>query len=187
MNLLNPLEQFEIFPLFFIFINNVFLILLLLSIILYIVYFYITHSSVVTTRLNLILESLYLVCFELVFSNIGSRGIKFLPLIFTVFVFILGCNLIGMIPYSFTVTSHLIVTFSLAFMLYFGLNYIGISQHGLQFLTLLLPSGISIYLVPLLVPIEFISYIFKLVSLPVRLFANMMAGHTLIKVIAGFA
>ena len=92
-----------------------------------------------------------------------------------------------MVPYSFTITSHLINTFSLACVLYIGLNIIGFQEHKLRFFGLLLPGGASLALVPLLVPIEFVSYIFRVISLPVRLFANMMAGHTLLKVIAGFA
>ena len=92
-----------------------------------------------------------------------------------------------MVPYSFTLTSHLIVTFTLALTIYIGFNIIGIQKHKLNFLSLLLPSGASLALVPILVPIELVSYIFRVISLPVRLFANMMAGHTLLKVIAGFA
>jgi ATP synthase subunit 6 len=92
-----------------------------------------------------------------------------------------------MVPYSFTLTSHLIITFTLSLIIYIGFNLIGIKKHKLNFLNLLLPSGASIFLVPLLVPIELVSYIFRVISLPVRLFANMMAGHTLLKVIAGFA
>jgi len=96
-------------------------------------------------------------------------------------------NLIGMIPYSFTITSHLIITFLLSLTIYIGFNLIGIKKHKLNFLKILLPSGANILLVPILVPIELISYIFRVVSLPVRLFANMMSGHTLLKVIAGFS
>ena len=92
-----------------------------------------------------------------------------------------------MVPYSFTITSHLIVTFTLALTTFLGFNIIGIRKHKLNFLSLLLPGGASLALVPLLVPIELVSYIFRVISLPVRLFANMMAGHTLLKVIAGFA
>ena len=92
-----------------------------------------------------------------------------------------------MVPYSFTITSHLVATFTLSLLFFFGFNFIGIQKHKKKFLTLLLPSGASIFLVPLLVPIELVSYIFRLISLPVRLFANMMAGHTLLKVISGFS
>ena len=124
---------------------------------------------------------------ELSYANIGKQGKNFVSLIFVTFFFILLSNLIGMIPYSFTITSHLIVTFTLSLMIYIGFNIIGIKKHKFNFLNLLLPSGASIFLVPLLVPIELVSYIFRVISLPVRLFANMMAGHTLLKVIAGFA
>ncbi|RLN96714.1 hypothetical protein BBJ28_00006888 [Nothophytophthora sp. Chile5] len=124
---------------------------------------------------------------ELSYANIGKEGKNFVSLIFVIFLFILLCNLIGMVPYSFTLTSHLIVTFTLALTIYIGFNIIGIKKYKLNFLNLLLPSGASIALVPLLVPIELVSYIFRVISLPVRLFANMMAGHTLLKVIAGFA
>jgi ATP synthase subunit 6 len=124
---------------------------------------------------------------ELSYANIGKQGKYFVPLIFVLFFFILLCNLIGMVPYSFTLTSHLIITFALSLTIYIGFNIIGIKKHKVHFLNLLLPSGSSIFLVPLLVPLELVSYIFRVISLPVRLFANMMAGHTLLKVIAGFA
>ena len=96
-------------------------------------------------------------------------------------------NLIGLVPYSFTLTSHLIVTFALALFMFIGLNIICVRLHGLEFFSLFLPGGTSFLLALLLVPIELISYIFKPISLSIRLFANMMAGHTLLKVIAGFA
>ena len=96
-------------------------------------------------------------------------------------------NLIGLIPYSFTITSHLIVTFALALMVFVGVNIICVKEHGLHMVSLFLPPGTSLGLALLLVPIEFVSYMFKPISLGVRLFANMMAGHTLLKVIAGFA
>ncbi|RLN53946.1 hypothetical protein BBP00_00009134 [Phytophthora kernoviae] len=124
---------------------------------------------------------------ELTYSSIGKVGKHFVSLIFVIFFFILLCNLIGMIPYSFTVTSHLIITFTLALTIYIGFNIIGIKKYKLNFLNLFLPPGANLALVPILVPIELISYIFRVISLPVRLFANMMAGHTLLKVIAGFA
>jgi F-type H+-transporting ATPase subunit a len=99
----------------------------------------------------------------------------------------MSLNLIGLIPYSFTLTSHLIVTFTVALFIFLALNIICIQKHGFAFFSLFLPSGTFFVLALLLVPIEFISYIFKPVSLSIRLFANMMAGHTLLKVIAGFA
>lgn len=121
-------------------------------------------------------------------DNVASqRGQNFFPFVFTIFVYILMLNLIGLVPYSFTLTSHLIVTFALALFIFIAFNIICIRRHGLAFFSLFLPSGTSFALALLLVPIEVISYIFKPVSLSIRLFANMMAGHTLLKVIAGFA
>ena len=96
-------------------------------------------------------------------------------------------NLIGLVPYSFTITSHIIVTFGLALMVFVGVTIISIKEHGLHMLSLFIPSGTSLALAFLLVPIEIISYVFRPISLSLRLFANMMAGHALLKVIAGFA
>ena len=184
----SPLEQFQILPiikLFFFFLTNSIIILLLVSIYLFI--FIKILNKFIPNVYQQIFEGIYNVIIELVYSNIGKKGKDFIPLIFTIFFFLLCCNLIGIIPYSFTITSHLSITFYLALTLYIGYNIIGIYTHKLKFLNLLLPSGSSIFLIPLLVPIELVSYIFRVISLPVRLFANMMAGHTLLKVIASFS
>ena len=183
----SPLEQFEILPIFqipFVF-TNAFLILLISLVYLYI--FICIKTKFIPTRFQQIFEMIFNITIELTYSSIGKAGKNFISLIFVIFFFILFCNLIGMVPYSFTITSHLIITFTLALTIYIGFNLIGIKKHKLNFLNLLLPSGASIALVPILVPIELVSYIFRVISLPVRLFANMMAGHTLLKVIAGFA
>ena len=124
---------------------------------------------------------------SLVEEQIGGQGRKFFPLIFTVFVFLLFSNLIGMIPYSFTTTSHLVVTFGLSFSLFIGVTCVGFQEHGLHFFSFLLPKGAPLPLAPLLVVLELVSYCFRAVSLGVRLFANMMAGHTLVKILSGFA
>jgi F-type H+-transporting ATPase subunit a len=115
------------------------------------------------------------------------EGEKYFPFISVLFSFILFSNLIGLIPYSFTVTSHLIVTFTLSVAIFIGINIICIKRHKLHMLSLFIPANTSFGLALLLVPIEFVSYIFKPISLGVRLFANLMAGHTLLKVIVGFA
>lgn len=183
----SPLEQFEILPIFqipFVF-TNASLILLIGLVYLYI--FICIKTKFIPTRFQQIFEIIFAITIELTYSSIGKAGKNFISLIFVVFFFILLCNLIGMVPYSFTITSHLIITFTLALTIYIGFNLIGIKKHKFNFLNLLLPSGASIALVPILVPIELVSYIFRVISLPVRLFANMMAGHTLLKVIAGFA
>jgi F-type H+-transporting ATPase subunit a len=123
----------------------------------------------------------------MLYDNLNTRGQQYFPFIFSLFMFVLLANLIGLIPYSFTITSHLIVTFALALMVFVGVNVICIKEHGFHMVSVFLPSGTSLGLALLLVPIELVSYIFKPISLGVRLFANMMAGHTLLKVIAGFA
>ncbi len=187
---MSPLEQFEILPIFnfylFILTNSTIIITIGFAFL----FFYnkaINNGTLIPNRLQLIFESMYETVVELVYLNIGTYGYLFMPLIFSLFLFLILSNLLGMVPYSFTVTSHLIVTFTLALTTFLGFNIIGIKKHKLNFLSLLLPSGASLALVPLLVPIELVSYVFRVISLPVRLFANMMAGHTLLKVIAGFA
>ena len=123
----------------------------------------------------------------MLYDNLGSKGQQYFAFDFVLFLFVLLSNLIGLIPYSFTITSHLIVTFALALTVFVGVNIICVKEHGLHMISLFLPPGTSLGLALLLVPIEFVSYMFKPISLGVRLFANMMAGHTLLKVIAGFA
>jgi F-type H+-transporting ATPase subunit a len=122
----------------------------------------------------------------LVKEQIGEQGKPFFPLVFTIFSFIIVINLIGMVPYSFTVTSHLVITFGLSFSIFIGVTIIGFQKHGLHFFSFLLPPGAPLALAPLLVVLELVSYSFRGISLGVRLFANMMAGHTLVKIIAGF-
>jgi len=117
----------------------------------------------------------------------GNKKEAFFPLIFTIFMFITGMNVIGLIPYTYTVTSHFIVTLSLSLTIFIGMNIISVRTHGLHIFSLFFPGGTSTILGLLLVPVEIISYIFKPLSLAIRLFCNMMAGHTLLKVFAGFA
>jgi len=119
-------------------------------------------------------------------ENVGSEGRRYFPFVFTLFMFILFSNVLGLIPYSFTSTSHIIVTFGMAIVVFLGVTLIGIIRHKGKFLTLFAPSGVPVFLMPLLIPIEIISYLTRPVSLALRLFANMMAGHTLLKVFGGF-
>lgn len=142
---------------------------------------------VAPNRIQFVIEGIYSVVYRLINDNIGKAGKAFFPYIFTLFIFVLISNVIGLVPYSFTVTSHLIVTFALALMTFVGINIICVREHGINILSLFLPPGSSLLLALLLVPIELVSYFFRPISLSVRLFANMMAGHTLLKVIAGFA
>lgn len=122
----------------------------------------------------------------LLHDNVGSKGRAYFPLIFTVFMFILMGNLLGMIPYTFTYTSHIIVTFGLAAFVFTTVTIIGFVKHGLHFFSLFFPKGAPIFMAPVIIPIEILSYLSRPVSLSVRLFANMMAGHTMLKVFAGF-
>jgi len=116
----------------------------------------------------------------------GSNAKIFFPFVFTLFMFVLFCNMVGMLPYSFTVTSHIIVTFVLAAFVFVGVTIIGFIKHGIKYLELFVPKGVPVVLLPLIVVIEIISYLSRPVSLSVRLFANMMAGHTMLKVFGGF-
>lgn len=135
-------------------------------------------------------QSLAELCYEfvanLVRENVGSEGRRYFPLVFSIFMFILVGNLLGMVPYSFTFTSHIIVTFALAAGVFLFVTVLALIRHGFHFFTFFMPHGAPVLMAPLLIPIEVISYLTRPVSLSVRLFANMMAGHTMLKVFAGF-
>ena len=120
-------------------------------------------------------------------QTIGERGNAFFPVMFTMFTFILGCNRMGLVPYSFTVTSHLAVTMTLALAIWRGKLILGFRLHGLTFFRMFLPTGTPFGMIPLMVPLEVMGFTITFISLSVRLFANMMAGHILLKVIGGFA
>lgn len=119
-------------------------------------------------------------------DNAGVEAMKYFPLIFTLFMFILFANVLGMIPTSFTVTSHIIVTFAMAIVVFLGVTLIGFARHGTHFLSLFLPAGTPWWMIWLMVPIELVSYCARPVSLSIRLAANMLAGHLLLKIVAGF-
>jgi len=119
-------------------------------------------------------------------DNVGSEGRKYFPFVFSLFMFILFGNLIGLIPYAFTFTSHIAVTFAMAIVVFLGVTIIAIARHGLNFFSFFLPTGVPKVMAPVLVPIEILSYLSRPISLSIRLFANMMAGHTMMKVFAGF-
>ena len=119
-------------------------------------------------------------------QNVGQEGKKYFPFIFTIFMFVLFLNMLGMMPYSFTVTSHIAVTFALAFLIFLLVTIVGFAKHGFGFFGYFAPKGVPVFMLPLLVVIEVISYFTRPISLSVRLFANMMAGHTMLKVFSGF-
>jgi len=201
--LYTPLEQFQIILLFsiklfcfdFSITNLVLVNFLVLFFFSAIVFFFSsnvlslkeTSFFFIPSAWQVLVETLYEVSSQLLFDNINKDGEKYFPFISVIFTFVLFSNLIGLIPYSFTITSHLIVTFTLSFSIFVGINIICIQTHKFHMLSLFLPSNTSFGLALLLVPIELISYIFRPISLGVRLFANLMAGHTLLKVIVGFS
>ena len=144
------------------------------------------NKKLVPTRLQLSGELFYNLITDTVNQNVGVKGKKFVPLIFTLFMFIMVCNLFGMIPYGFAVTSHISITFALAMMVFLLVTLLGFILHGFHFFSLFLPAGTPWWLAPLMVLIELFAYLARPVSLSLRLAANMVAGHVLLKVIAGF-
>ncbi len=144
------------------------------------------NKKLVPTRLQLSGELFYNLITDAVNQNVGVKGKKLVPFVFTLFMFIMVCNLFGMIPYGFTVTSHISITFALAMMVFLLVTLLGFVLHGLHFLSLFLPTGTPWWLAPLMILIELFAYLARPVSLSLRLAANMVAGHVLIKVIAGF-
>lgn len=191
----SPLEQFEIvtlFPMSFFSLNfsvtnsTLFMFLSIFSCLFWVSLSF--HKNLlIPSYWQLLKENFYTMTSGLVRDNLGSKGEIYFPFIFTLHLFLLFCNLIGMVPYSFTVTSHIVFTFSLALLIFIGINIIGFRTHGLLFFSLFLPRGVPLVIVPLLVTIEFLSYIVKVFTLSIRLFANMTSGHTLLKIIAGFS
>ncbi len=143
-------------------------------------------KELIPSRLQLSGELVYGMITAMLDQNVGAKGKKFVPLIFTLFMFILTCNLFGMIPYGFTVTSHISITFALALMLFLLVTLLGIYLHGFHFFSLFLPAGTPWWLAPLMVIIELFAYLARPISLSLRLAANMVAGHVLLKVMAGF-
>jgi F-type H+-transporting ATPase subunit a len=145
------------------------------------------RSALVPGRWQSIAEMSYEFVAGMVDENIGHHGGReFFPLVFTIFMFVFFGNTLGLIPYSFTFTSHIIVTFALALFVFLLVTLVALFKHGIRFFSLFFPPGAPIFMAPILVPIEIVSYLSRPVSLSIRLFANMMAGHTMMAVFAGF-
>ena len=190
----DPIHQFEIKKIVPLELNNIdisftnssmFMILTVLVVSIFLI-LSIKNKKVIPNRFQIISELLYEFIANMINDNIGHKGKKFFPFIFTLFTFILFGNLLGMLPYSFTFTSHIIVTFVLAMFIFLFITLIGIFMHGFKFFGLFVPKGAPMLMLPLMIPIEIISYLSRPISLSVRLFANMMAGHTMLKIFAGF-
>jgi len=201
-----PLEQFEILQLIQInlitldFSITNFLLINLLALISFITFIYfngVQKKNLLSEKRSFfflipnswqkIIESIFEIVSQLISDIIYKNNEKYFPIISILFNFILFSNLIGLIPYSFTATSHLIVTFTLSFAVFIGINIITFKKYKTKIFSLFLPSNTTFFLALLLVPIEFISYIAKPISLGIRLFINLMAGHSLLKVIVGFS
>ena len=146
----------------------------------------VNKKSLVPSRMQIISESIYGFIAQLLQDTVGEDGKKYFPFVFSLFVFVLIGNMVGMIPYNFTFTSHIIVTFALAAVIFIGVTIIALIKHKMHFFSFFVIPGLPFYMLPLLIPIEIISYLSRPISLSVRLFANMLAGHTLLKVFAGF-
>ncbi|MBT5432335.1 MAG: F0F1 ATP synthase subunit A [Alphaproteobacteria bacterium] len=147
---------------------------------------FVGKRAMVPGRMQSLVEVTYEFIANMIRDNVGSDGRAYFPFVFTLFMFILACNMLGMLPYSFTVTSQIVVTFGLAFVVFIGVTIIGFMKHGIGFFGFFLPTGVPGFLAPLVIPIEVLSYLIRPVSLGLRLFANLTAGHTMLKVFAGF-
>ena len=191
----SPLEQFEIHRLIHLnlggfdasFTNSSLFMLIVSVLVTIMLTAPMRRAGLVPSRWQSVAEMLYEFVASMLSDNAGKGSAKYFPFVFTLFMFILGCNLMGLVPFSFTVTSHIIVTFAFAAVINIGVTIIGIAKHGPKWFKLFVPSGVPIVLLIILVPIEIISYLTRPMSLSVRLFANMMAGHTILKVFGGFA
>ena len=145
------------------------------------------NNKIISNSWSISMESVYSTVLSIVVNQINAKsGQVYFPFIYALFIFIVINNLIGLIPYSFATTSHFALTFSLSFTIVLGATIIGFSQHGVKFFSLLVPGGCPLPLLPLLVLIEFISYLARNVSLGLRLGANLMSGHMLLSILAGF-
>jgi F-type H+-transporting ATPase subunit a len=193
--ILSPLDQFEIRDLLSLEIPNLHLAITNIGLYLIISILFILVLKLLSTNFNKLVsnkwsisqESLYATIHSIVINQINSKsGQLYFPFMYTLFIFILINNLIGMVPYSFASTSHFVLTFALSFTIVLGATILGFQKHGLEFFSLLVPAGCPLALLPLLVLIEFISYLARNVSLGLRLAANILSGHMLLNILAGF-
>ena len=143
-------------------------------------------KKIIPGKFQLLSEILYNFISKMISDTAGKKAKPYFPFIFSLFIFVLFCNMVGMLPYSFTVTSHIIVTLAFAMFIFIGVTILGFIIHGFKYLKIFVPSGVPVVLLPIIMVIEIISYLSRPISLSVRLFANMMAGHTMLKVFGGF-
>ncbi|HEX3863922.1 MAG TPA: F0F1 ATP synthase subunit A [Stellaceae bacterium] len=192
---IKPLEQFEIqriVPLHIggmdvSFTNSALMMTIVVIAITVLTVFATRRAALVPGRWQSVAELSYEFVADMIDTNAGHGAQVFFPFVFTLFMFILFSNLFGLVPYSFTITSHIIVTFALALVVFVGVTIVGIAKHGTHFLRLFVPEGVPVVLLVLLVPIELLSYFIRPFTLSIRLFANMLAGHTMLGIFGGFA
>lgn len=190
----SPLAQFEIKELVPIevagnnisFSNSALMMVITISLIILLMVAGTRKRAMIPGRWQALAEICYEFVANLIRDTVGNEGRKYFPFIFSLFMFILIGNMLGMVPYSFTFTSHIAVTFAMAMVVFVGVTILGFAKHGIKFFTFFVPPGVPVWMWPLMIPIEIISYLSRPVSLAMRLFANMLAGHTLLKVFAGF-
>ncbi len=191
---MDPLHQFQINPILQIviagydvsFTNSAFFMVVAAALIYALLVFGMSGRALVPGRLQSLAEIFYEFVANMVRDNAGHDARPYFPFVFAIFMFVLFGNLVGMIPFTFTFTSHIIVTFTLAATVFVFVTVLALMKHGLHFFSFFMPHGAPVALAPILIPIEVISYLMRPVSLSIRLFANMMAGHTMLKVFAGF-
>ncbi|WP_181338204.1 F0F1 ATP synthase subunit A [Hyphomicrobium methylovorum] len=189
------MDQFEIQRLFHFdlfgydlsFSNSSLLMVISLLLISGFMIFAMNGRALIPTRIQSLAELVYEYVAGIVKESLGEEGMKYFPWVFSIFIFILVLNFLSLIPGSFAVTAHIIVTFALAAMVWLIATGIGFYKHGAGYLRLFVPAGVPLWLLVVIVPIELISYLIRPISHSVRLFANMMAGHTMLEVFAGFA
>lgn len=192
---IDPLHQFEIHPLIHLnlggwdisFTNSSLFMMLATFVIIAFLGLSVHPKKLIPGRAQVVSEALYTFVSDVIKENIGPAGAPYFPYVFSLFLFVLVGNFLGMIPYGFTFTSHIIVTFSLALLVITIVTTLGFIRHGFHFFRLFCPKGTPFYIAPLLIPVEIMSYLSRPISLSVRLFANMMAGHAILKIFAGFA
>jgi len=191
----DPLHQFEIIPLIPLEIAGIDIsftnsaLWMMIAVVISVMFMTIAtrKPAIIPGRIQVTAESLYEFIAGMIRENIGTKGRQYFPLIFTIFTIVLVGNLLGMLPYSFTYTSHIAVTMALALGIFIFVTILGFVKHGFHFLTIFSPPGVPLLFKPLIIPIEILSYLIRPVTLSVRLFANMMAGHLMLKVFAGFS
>lgn len=191
---LNPLDQFKVYTIVELpkvfgydinFTNSSLFMMISVILVTIFLIFGVRKGSSIPGYFQAAVEYIYDFVVSIIENNTGSKGLKHIPLIFTVFMFILSCNLVGILPYGFTVTSHIIVTFALSMVVFIYITIVGFKERGIEFFRILLPKGTPLWLAWLIVIIKLFAYLVRPVSLAIRLAANMMAGHIVIKVIAG--